>query len=139
MLIPTEFDAQVAILERVSFVSFAVKAREVAITEEAWLERALRFGKAFVGCFRKEDVTPFIHIFVYHYGFFMAYNGIEKFVFFSNFANEGHHRQNRLVLAFGSSGFRYGETNAAFEQIRASVRRELHERKGNKQREFEDL
>jgi len=58
------------------------KQAHVAISEEEWLSHARRFGTSFTNCFRPEDVTPYIHVFVYHFGYFMEkFDGIEKWAF----------------------------------------------------------
>ncbi|ELR23713.1 uncharacterized protein ACA1_073570 [Acanthamoeba castellanii str. Neff] len=75
----------------------------VNISEEEWLTRAREFGQAFVDAYQAEDVTTYIHIFVFHFGFFLdKYNGLEKF---ANYALEGKHSVIKRILAYGSSGF----------------------------------
>ena len=71
-----------------------------------------------------EDVTTYIHIFVYHYGYFLhKFNGIEKF---SNYALEGKHSEMKRILAHSTSRFSSGPAEAARQQLAALVRDELH-------------
>ena len=41
------------------------------ITETQWRDEARPWGKLFVSCYGAEEVTPYIHVFVYHFGFYM--------------------------------------------------------------------
>ncbi|ELR12286.1 uncharacterized protein ACA1_373170 [Acanthamoeba castellanii str. Neff] len=50
---------------------------------------AIVFGKQFVIMHSAEEVTTYIHIFIYHYGYFLEkYSGVEKF---SNYVLESKH------------------------------------------------
>ena len=100
------------------------KQAQVAIEEAEWLEYARSFGTAFMHCFHLEDITSYIHVFMYHLGYFLKkYNGIEKF---ANFVDESKHRENKTNLFHGTSVFRYGESGAAYQQLCASVCNESH-------------
>jgi hypothetical protein len=95
------------------------------MTAKQWRAQAIEFGKAFVKAYSKEDVTTYLHIFVYHYGFFLErYNGLEKF---ANYALEGKHRVLKQILARGTSGFSHGPSEAARQQLAALVREEANE------------
>ncbi len=103
--------------------SLTVQAN-VSITEEEWLSRARTFGKAFVAAYTGEDVTTYIHIFIYHLGFFMEkYQSIEKF---ANYALEGKHRVTKQILTHSTSGFSQGEVQAAQQQMQVLTREEVH-------------
>jgi len=97
---------------------------QVTINKAEWLDLAREFGQAFVNAHGEEEVTTYIHIFVYHFGFFLAtYNGIKKF---ANYALEGKHRVIKHILAFGTSGFSYGPAEAARQQLCALLCLEQH-------------
>lgn len=96
----------------------------VSISEADWLKEARAFGEAFVDANEPEDVTTYLHIFVYHYGFFLAtYNGIEKF---ANYALEGKHSVVKRILAFNTARFSYGPAETARQQLCALLRGEIH-------------
>src|SRR3989344_4371557 len=101
-----------------------VQAR-VEITAKEWKKMAIKFGKVFVDVYPREDVTTYIHIFVYHYGYFLEhYHGLEKF---ANFALEGKHSVVKRILARGTSHFSHGPAEAACQQLCALIRDELHD------------
>jgi hypothetical protein len=104
-------------------VCLTVQGR-VKITEQEWKDQAIKFGVAFVTAYSKEDVTTYIHIFVYHFGFFLStYGGLEKY---SNFALESKHAELKRILAHSTSRFSNGDAEAARQQLHALVRNELH-------------
>lgn len=106
-------------------VSLSMQA-QVNITEKKWLKKARAFGQAFCEAYGRKKVTTYMHIFVYHYGFFLArYKGIEKF---ANYALEGKHRVTKRYLSQATSGFggKGGEPKAAQQQLQALVRGEVH-------------
>jgi H+/gluconate symporter-like permease len=83
----------------------------VNISEEEWLTHAQEFGQAFIDVYQAEDVTTYIHIFMFHFGFFLdKYNSLEKF---ANYALEGKHSVIKWILAYSSSGFRYRPSETA--------------------------
>ena len=56
-------------------------------SEELWKERAKIFAVDYSACIHGEDVTTYLHVFVYHYGFFIKqYGGLEVF---GNYSVEG--------------------------------------------------
>ncbi len=68
-------------------LSSLIAQAQVKITEEEWLTKALQFREAFLQVYCAEQVTPYIHVLIYHVGFFLEhYHGIEKF---ANYALEG--------------------------------------------------
>lgn len=98
---------------------------KVEITAKQWRRKARKFGRAFVRVYQAEDVTTYIHIFVYHYGYFLErYGGLEKF---SNFALEGKHSVAKRILARGTSHFAYGHAEVARQQLAAMLRNEVHD------------
>jgi hypothetical protein len=108
--------------------TLSMQAR-VTITEEEWLDEARPFGQAFCTAYGRKQVTTYMHIFVYHYGFFLqTYHGIEKF---ANYALEGKHRVTKRTLARATSGFggKGGEPKAARQQLQALLRAEVHRAK----------
>jgi hypothetical protein len=103
--------------------TLACQAR-VHITEEEWLRRARPFGTLFTACYEGRNTTPYIHIFVYHLGFFLEhYHGIEKF---ANYALESQHRVNKIRMRGGTNGFSDGPVQAATQQLNAQKRLEHH-------------
>eukprot|EP00026_Physarum_polycephalum_P004014 Phypoly_transcript_04031.p6 GENE.Phypoly_transcript_04031~~Phypoly_transcript_04031.p6 ORF type:complete len:106 (-),score=11.53 Phypoly_transcript_04031:1080-1397(-) len=46
-------------------------AEESDIKESEWLEKARAFGHLYATVYCPEDVTPYIHVFVYHVGFYL--------------------------------------------------------------------
>ncbi len=69
-------------------------------------------------------MTTYIHIFVYHYRFFLhKYGGIKKF---SNFALESKHSIMKRILAYSTSRFSRGPAEVARQQIAALVRQRKH-------------
>ncbi len=59
-------------------------------TKEEWLDEAHPFIQAFCTAYRRKQVMTYMHIFVYHYGFFLqTYHSIKKFV---NYALKGKHQ-----------------------------------------------
>ncbi len=100
----------------------------VSIMEAQWLVLVKEFGEAFLDAHAPEHVTTYIHIFVFHFGFFLeTYNGIEKF---ANYALEGKHSTVKRILAYGTSGFSHGPAETARQQLCALLRDELHNEPG---------
>lgn len=81
----------------------------IHITLSQWLQEARPFGELYSRCFRKEEVTPYIHIFVYHVGFYLEHWGsIQKF---ANYSLEGTVSVDKRILQQGTSHF--GGQNAS--------------------------
>jgi len=79
------------------------------------IKQAQEFGLAFVNAHGPEEVTTYLHIFVYHFGFFLAtYNGTKKF---ANYALEGKHSTIIRILAYSTSRFSYGPAEAAQQEL----------------------
>jgi hypothetical protein len=82
-------------------ISLAVQPK-VSITEKQWLEEAKPFGKAFTARYTKQEVTTYIHLFIYHVGFYLEkYESIE---IFANVATESMHSLNKDNLGRSCSG-----------------------------------
>ncbi len=67
-----------------------------------------------------------MHIFIYHFGFFLnQYGGIKKF---ANYALEGKHQVTKRILAYRTSGLggKGGEPKAAKQQLQALLCDEVH-------------
>lgn len=104
--------------------TLACQAR-VQITEKEWLLQARGFGKLFTQTYEARNTTPYIHIFVYHLGYFLEhYHGVEKF---ANYALECKHRTNKIQMHGGTSGFSAGPVEAARQQLNAQMRTEHHQ------------
>lgn len=116
---------------------------KVSITADEWRSKALEFGKvpsfclklaftsksihdqAFVHAYSAEEVTTYIHIFVYHYGdYLQEYNSIEKF---SNYALESKHSTLKRILRDCTSGFSRGEPELVRQELSTLIRLEKHD------------
>lgn len=53
-----------------SLASLTMQDR-VIIKEEEWQQLARAWGKQFLTCYMAEDVTPYMHLFVYHMGYYL--------------------------------------------------------------------
>ena len=74
----------------------------VTVTEKFWLEKARAFGTLFGKVYAKEAVTSYLHLFVYHLGFFLEkYGGIEML---ANYGIEGMHAVNKRVISRATNG-----------------------------------
>lgn len=63
------------------------------ISEVMWREKARSWGKKFLTIYPGEDITPYMHVFIYHYGYFIEkYGSIERF---ANFSIESLHQVKR--------------------------------------------
>lgn len=83
-------------------------------------------GQAFVLAYCAEEVTTYIHIFVYHYRYFLyKYNSLEKF---SNYTLESKHSVVKRILAHSTLRFSNGQAEAAHQQLAALIHNELHNR-----------
>jgi hypothetical protein len=81
-------------------------------------------GEAFVNTYTPEDVTTYLHIFVYHFRFFLTtYNSIEKF---ANYMLEAKHWEVKRILAHGTSGFSFSPAETARQQLCALFHNEQH-------------
>lgn len=106
---------------------------DVSITEEAWLHEARKWGQLFVRLYCKEDVTPYIHIFVYHIGWYLErYHGIEKF---ATFALEAKHAENKARYNRSTNKARHCLVTAAKQQLEGHIRQQLHDLHEEEQRQ----
>jgi hypothetical protein len=107
--------------------SLAAQA-ELNITEAQWLRLARSFGDKFTRRYSEEEVTPYIHTFISHLGFFLErYSGIERF---ANYGTEGRHSCNKCVVKGATSGFRKSRSDpddVCYQQLAYSRRMELHQ------------
>jgi len=63
------------------------------VDEQNWLRNAKRWGSIFVNRYGPEEVTPYIHCFVYHLGRIIEkYGSIEKY---ANYPIEACHQKNK--------------------------------------------
>ncbi len=105
-------------------LSSLIAQARVMITEEEWLTKARRFGEAFLQVYCAEQVTPYIHVLVYHVGFFLEhYHGIEKF---ANYALEGMIAVTKRNLSSATAGFSQGRQVTAQQQLNVLLRKEVH-------------
>jgi hypothetical protein len=87
---------------------------------------AREFGQAFVDSYCEEEVTPYIHIFVYHIGLFLhKFGSVEKF---ANYAIEGMHRVNKTNERFGTSHFKTTHnSNTTTQQLQHTWREDWYQ------------
>lgn len=93
--------------------------------ERVWRSSARIFAENFCELYQSEDVTPYLHQFVYHVGFYLkTCGGLEKL---ANFAIEGKHRQNKRTIRAASSGLsQMGiKRNALYQQVARTTRMEV--------------
>ncbi|KAL6070879.1 unconventional myosin-VIIb-like [Balamuthia mandrillaris] len=96
---------------------------QVIITEEEWLKMAREFGFMFSKRYGEEEVTPYIHVFVYHVGFYLhKYGSVEKF---ANYADESRHSRNKKAPTSGYGG-RKGERKVCYQQLAFAFRQEKY-------------
>ncbi|KAL6045515.1 hypothetical protein QOT17_022743 [Balamuthia mandrillaris] len=87
--------------DRFALLASLASQPKVTITENEWLELAREFGTKFTQAFGDEEVTPYIHVFIYHLGFFLEkYGSVERF---ANYATESRHFQNKHIPTNGHS------------------------------------
>ena len=68
-----------------------------------WTELAREFGKAYLARYLDESVTPYLHVFVYHVGFFLK--NVCPIEMFANYDIESWHQINKRIKSRASSGF----------------------------------
>lgn len=84
--------------------------------------------KSFTERYGGEEVTPYIHVLVYHVGFYLErYGCLERF---SNYSTESMHSQNKKVVAGASSGLGHQNGTAAqnicYQQLTYGFREEVY-------------
>ena len=92
--------------------------------EQVWRSSARIFAENFCELYQSEDVTPYLHQFVYHVGFYLKTCGSLELL--ANFAIEGKHRQNKKTIRAASSGLSRMDllSNAQYQQIARTTRME---------------
>ncbi|KAL6069211.1 hypothetical protein QOT17_007748 [Balamuthia mandrillaris] len=94
-------------------ISLAVHDK-VNITQEEWLAEAREFGHAFTAHYDNSEVTPYIHIFVYHLGFYLEkFGSVQRF---ANFGIESKHSVNKKTIQQSSSHFQQTKNNNVCKQ-----------------------
>lgn len=73
------------------------------VKEEDWLKKACEFGNNFKHLYSAEDVTPYLHLFVYHFGYYLENLG--NIEIFANYAIEGHHKSNKAISTSATNGY----------------------------------
>jgi hypothetical protein len=96
----------------------------VQIKETTWRDEARKWGQLFKTIYQNEDVTPYIHVFIYHVGFYLEhYQGIEKF---ATYALESKHSENKRVVNSATNKALHGAEISARQQLQAQVRHNLY-------------
>jgi hypothetical protein len=98
----------------------------VQINEEEWIAEAIPFGQVFVDRYCAEEITTYIHIFIYHIGFFLAkFNSVEKF---ANYAIEGMHSVNKTNQRHQTSNFKNTpNSNITKQQLQITFREDWYQ------------
>lgn len=97
---------------------------DVPMQEAVWLVKARQWGSLYTSIYSSSHITPYIHLFVYHMGYYQEqYRGTEKF---TQYALEGKHCTNKMILVYGSNKFLLGEISALKQQMQAQLRLEVH-------------
>lgn len=108
-------------------VLLALSCSDIPVKETWWRVRAKRLGRSFVSLYGKESVTPYLHVFIYHFGFYLdRYGNLEKF---GNYAIEGMHHYNKQMVRTGIGGIKKNKNGEHFhmQELKRSAR-ELKER-----------
>jgi len=106
-----------------ALTSLLVQAK-VLITENEWRKEGRAWARILTHVYGEEEITPYIHVFVYHVGFYLEkYGGVEKF---GNYSLESKHSCNKAVLREMTNRFKMGEAALVRQQLQANVRLEEH-------------
>jgi hypothetical protein len=97
------------------------------LTESAWISMAKEFGIALVTARGPKAITTYVHVFIYHVGFFLEkYGSIEMF---ANYGIEGLVRKLKKILANSTNGFslvgKKGRKSATYQQLATLCRIKL--------------
>ncbi len=97
-----------------------------------WTDTARQFADAITDRFPEENaITPYIHVFVYHVGYFLQKLG--NIECFANYDIESWHRKNKMVKNLATPGFGGRGTTLPVQQLqhqqRTKRRREQPEEK----------
>eukprot|EP01102_Stenamoeba_stenopodia_P003860 TRINITY_DN1398_c0_g1_i15.p1 TRINITY_DN1398_c0_g1~~TRINITY_DN1398_c0_g1_i15.p1 ORF type:complete len:112 (-),score=13.36 TRINITY_DN1398_c0_g1_i15:303-638(-) len=61
-------------------MSIATSTESPEITAEEWTQRARTWATTLVSVYDKMEITPYLHVFVYHLGFFLVQcDSLERF------------------------------------------------------------
>lgn len=114
----TDIKSRCNLLWRQYFYLMAKALQEKSdVTEEWWLTHTKMFATNFKTVFYELAVTPYMHVFVYHLGFYLEkYGSVE---IFANYATEGRHRYNKRVIVSATNGWahRGGRDNDLTKQL----------------------
>lgn len=90
---------------------------------DKWEHCARRFGALYAARYLPEKTTPYMHVFVYHVGFFLRKLG--NIECFANYDIESWHRINKRVKSFATVAFG-GRTAEDQPKISTLGRQQLH-------------
>jgi hypothetical protein len=93
---------------------------ENRVSEKYWMEKSKNFALCFVKVFPTSKVTTYLHVLVYHTGYFIEkYGTLEKL---ANFAAESNHRKNKME---NTNLLRHKEGNTiTFQLLSKSMRKD---------------
>lgn len=96
---------------------------QVTISAAFWKRKALEFARLFVAEYEHQDVTSYLHAFVYHIGYYVErYGSLEKL---ANYGIEGLHAKNKKFIREASNGFQRGVKLTQLE-LQRHFRNEYH-------------
>lgn len=113
-----------SIWRRYSELTSLLVQAKVSIRENEWRKEARVWARIIIHVYGPEEITPYIHVFVYHLGYYLEkYGGVEKF---GNYSLESKHSCNKAILRDMTNRFKMGEAAAVRQQLQANVRLEQH-------------
>lgn len=100
------------------------------ITEAEWLNKAKQFGGTFLELYEPEEITPYIHVLIYHVGFYLEHYG--NLEVFANMAIEGRVKYTKQLIATATNGFSRMESasNLPVQILQTSTREMMANLKG---------
>lgn len=98
----------------------------VKITAKEWRDKARVFGANFTKLYTKEAVTPYLHCFIYHVGFYLEEYGALDI--FGNYGTEGRIRSNKRMISRSTNGFSSIKAvrNITYQQLKRSWSEDVH-------------
>jgi len=89
-------------------MAIATSTESTKITTEEWTRRARSWASTLVTIYDKMEVTPYLHVFVYHLGFFLVEcDSVERF---ANYSIENKHQSAKDRR---KGGLKYSDSMAA--------------------------
>lgn len=100
----------------------ALASSEDQITNGFWLCEARTFGNEFLNVYDANAVTPYLHVLIYHVGYYRErYGSLERL---SNLGIEGQHARNKKTVRRRTNGYAKRKRGVTYQQLVASKLRE---------------